>query len=83
MGGAVAHHGGLIVRNLLAPGDAQHVLDGIHRAEAQHDRVDDDAPDDEGGSWYQPYPESHGDNLRARVQSEAEPGWPTLPRVRR
>ena len=68
MGGAVAHHGGLIVRNLLASEDAGRVLDGILRAKAQLDRVDDDVSDDEGASWYHTFPEMQGPNTRARVQ---------------
>lgn len=69
MGGAVAHHGGLIVRNLLEAEDARHIIEGIHRAEAQRDRIDDDVPDDEGSSWYHAYPQSHGPNTRAMVQN--------------
>jgi hypothetical protein len=68
LGGAVAHHGGLIVRNLLELEDARRIIDGIHRAEAQRHRIDDDVPEDEGASWYTPYPASHGVSTRGRVQ---------------
>jgi hypothetical protein len=69
MGGAVAHHGALIVRNLLEPGHAQHVIEGIHRAKQQRDRNDDPpAGDDERTSWYVQYPLGPGINMRPRVE---------------
>ncbi|MBK5286859.1 MAG: hypothetical protein JJE46_00185, partial [Acidimicrobiia bacterium] len=51
MGGAVAHHGALIVRNLLEAGDVRRILEGMHRAQAQLDRPDGDDSDDESASW--------------------------------
>ncbi|MBK5289956.1 MAG: phytanoyl-CoA dioxygenase family protein, partial [Acidimicrobiia bacterium] len=64
----VAHHGALIVRNLLEAGDVRRILEGMHRAQAQLDRPDGDDSDDESASWYQRYPASEGVNMRSMVQ---------------
>lgn len=69
VGGAVAHHGALIVRNLLAPADAQRVIDGIHRAEAHRaGRGRDTTPGPEDAAWYDPYPQRYGPQTRAMVE---------------
>jgi hypothetical protein len=69
MGGAVAHHGALIVRNLLEPEQARRVIEGIHRAKDQRSRNDDGAAvDDERASRYVQYPHGPGINMRPRIE---------------
>lgn len=64
LGGAVAHHGALLVRELLSPEEPPRIIEGIHRAEA----VRKGEPDPEGSAWYRPYPQRYGPRTRARVE---------------
>jgi hypothetical protein len=68
LGGAVAHHGALLVRNLLSNDEALHVIAGIQRAKAQRERQGRDGSDIEGRAWYTPYPQSYGPRTRARIE---------------
>jgi hypothetical protein len=65
VGGAVAHHGGLLVRGILTADQVKRGVDAIHRVEARRDRADD-GPN--GDSWYRPYPAVRGGETRARVK---------------
>jgi len=67
LGGAVAHHGALIVRNLIEAPDAARIIDGMHRTEAQRAAAVD-APDVEGASWYRRFPLRSGPNTRPMVE---------------
>jgi hypothetical protein len=67
-GGAIAHHGALIVRRLFDAESSARVLDGLRRAEAHRTRPAADDADPEALSWYRPFPEELGANTRARVQ---------------
>jgi hypothetical protein len=67
LGGAVAHHGGLIVRGILGATDVDRVVCGIHRAEAQRDNP---TVGTDERSWYDPYPAGAGAQTRNRVASE-------------
>jgi hypothetical protein len=67
VGGAVAYHGGLIVRRILGAPQVARVVEGIHRAERQRDRPQAGADYE---AWYRPYPASGGTEARARVGRE-------------
>jgi hypothetical protein len=67
MGGAVAHHGGLIVRGIMDTAQVEGVVAGMHRAEAQREQA---ATGVENESWYRPFPAVGGAQARARVARE-------------
>jgi hypothetical protein len=67
MGGAVAHHGCLLVRGILDAGQVEAVVAGMHRAERRRDATDDDFDDN---SWYRPFAGPRGAPERARVARE-------------
>ncbi len=69
IGGAVAHHGALIVRNLLEAEQTRRVIEGIHRAKDERGRNGDvGAVDDERASWYLQYPHGPGINMRPIIE---------------
>ncbi len=84
LGGAVAHHGALIVRNLLRPDDARRIIDGIHRAEAQRERSGARRP---GRREVRPGTtrtrSATGPGPGRWWSGAATSGWPTRPRTPR
>jgi hypothetical protein len=54
LGGAITHHGALIVRGLLSSQEANYFVDGINQAMAVRDACGDDISS--GDSWYSQYP---------------------------
>jgi hypothetical protein len=67
MGGAVAHHGALLVRGMLDAEQTARGFDAVRRTEAQRDRTDDDPNDD---SWYRPFPAGPAGEVRPRVRRD-------------
>jgi hypothetical protein len=56
VGGAVAHHGALVVRGLLDDAQVARAVDVVHRAQASRDlQADGRAVTDEDRAWYHPF----------------------------
>jgi Phytanoyl-CoA dioxygenase (PhyH) len=66
LGGAVAHHGALIVRGLFDDAQVRHSVDVIDKAQAARDNGSGEAVD---RGWYRPFPTDvpRHDALRARA----------------
>jgi phytanoyl-CoA dioxygenase PhyH len=67
LGGAITHHGGLIVRGLLSSQEANYFVDGINQAMAVRDAAGKQqaAGKEEAGDgcWYSRFPLSHNQRL--------------------
>jgi hypothetical protein len=68
LGGAVAHHGALVVRNMIGSDDARRVIDGMHRAEAARDRGADGTPAGDSSVWYSRFPSPDETGRRTMVE---------------
>jgi hypothetical protein len=75
LGGAVAHHGAVLVRGLFDHEQVTRTIDATDRARAERDRSADEARD----PWYRPFPspDPRDNGLRRMVAEQAERGWPT------
>jgi hypothetical protein len=58
---AIMRHGSLIVRGLIAPERAQHLVEGVDRAFAAHEVHSDGIASSEDAVWYSPF-EAEGDD---------------------
>lgn len=71
LGGAVAHHGGLIVRNVFAADQVDRLVDAIettHLSQADDDEGNGAKVPREETSWYRPFPTTqHNEVLRRMV----------------
>ena len=68
LGGAVAHHGALIVRKLFDDAQVTRSVDAIRKAEASRGEP---RRTDEGAAWYRPLPlPAHGNMLRKIAASQ-------------
>jgi hypothetical protein len=66
LGGAVAHHGALVVRRLFDDGQVSRTVEAIHTAQTWRDKS---ASEEAGSAWYRPFPcpERRDRVLRAMV----------------
>lgn len=71
LGGAVQHHGALVVRNLLDPSDLDGCIAALHRARDQQTRHFDGQPSDDG--WFEPVETGSGMDAAMR-KANAEMG---------
>ncbi len=65
LGGAVAHHGGLVMRGIFNSDEVARAVAGIHRAEAQAERP---STEPDADAWYRPYTHGEGTQTRAMVR---------------
>jgi hypothetical protein len=63
LGGAILHHGGLIVRGLLTPQEAQPFVYGIDKALAARAKFERDEANGEDECWYSRFPVEHASHL--------------------
>jgi hypothetical protein len=63
LGGAVAHHGALVLRGLFDAGTVERSVTAIHQAQAARDAA---GPDGDGGAWYRPFTSAPGSGLGLR-----------------
>jgi len=64
LGGAIQHHGGLIVRGFLVPQETEAFVRGIDKALAAQARFNEGQAESDDACWYTPFPAEAGSRIR-------------------